>query len=323
MRQNKWLVYSTFATTIASLVAAILIGKSSNCIQYDISMAIFGSAFLGFIMSLIQYFAERRIGMEKFWSEACKALDQLKAILYPDIDAPIDMVMRCFREEKNNQSIKNMPKELNQHPKHNAKKELIAWLEENHKLETSDRDDEQLIDKSYKKLLKGYYNRIIKCIETCKPILQYDLGPLDNAFSNLDFLFEKPSFCKFGKQSFREYIYNQIYCAIRKYYEFLQANNYEFQQLEEKHGNFIMCADIIVQLRELVFEVKITDDDKEPYKTKVYQKNFYDIDINLEKFRTKIYRKADYQPPECCFVFAAKEYRDFEVKVKPDSLKDQ
>lgn len=327
MRQNKWLVYSTFATTIASLVAAICIGKSSNCIQYDISMAIFGSAFLGFIMSLIQYFAERRIGMEKFWSEACKALGQLKTIPYPDIDAPIDMVMRCFHEEERNLSEKNMPKELKLRPKHNAKKELIAWLEENHKFGISNEDDKQSINKHYKKLLREYYNSITKCVEICKTILQYDLGALDNAYSNLDFLFEKPSFCKLGKQSFRESIYNQIYCAIKLYYEFLQSNNYKFQQLGKKHGSFSLCADVIVELRKLVFEVKILDNNSAPYKTGVYQRNFYNIDVELEKFRTKIYhessRKSDYDPPESSLIFATSERRDFDITAKPDSIETQ
>ena len=60
MKAKKWLTIITLVITVLSLVLAIIIGKNSNCITYDISMAIFGGAALGFIMSLTEYYAERR-----------------------------------------------------------------------------------------------------------------------------------------------------------------------------------------------------------------------------------------------------------------------
>ena len=56
MKAKKWLTIITLVITALSLVLAFIIGKNSNCITYDISMAIFGGAALGFIMSLTEYY---------------------------------------------------------------------------------------------------------------------------------------------------------------------------------------------------------------------------------------------------------------------------
>lgn len=46
MKAKKWLTIITLIITALSLVLAFIIGKNSNCITYDISMAIFGGAAL-------------------------------------------------------------------------------------------------------------------------------------------------------------------------------------------------------------------------------------------------------------------------------------
>ncbi len=63
---KKWLTIITLVITALSLVLAFIIGKNSNCITYDISMAIFGGAALGFIMSLTEYYVERRKQWKNF-----------------------------------------------------------------------------------------------------------------------------------------------------------------------------------------------------------------------------------------------------------------
>ena len=66
MKAKKWVTFITAGISVISLICAII----ANCVcidlMYDISMAVFGSALLGFIMSLIEYFAERRKAMEDF-----------------------------------------------------------------------------------------------------------------------------------------------------------------------------------------------------------------------------------------------------------------
>ena len=93
MKAKKWLTIITLVITALSLVLAFIIGKNSNCITYDISMAIFGGAALGCIMSLTEYYVERRKAMEEFWLQATKVLNELKKIKYLDVDAPINLIV--------------------------------------------------------------------------------------------------------------------------------------------------------------------------------------------------------------------------------------
>ena len=74
MKSKKWLTIITLFMSILSLIVACLIGKDSNCIFYDISMALLGSAVLGFIMSLTEYYVEKRKAMEEFWLQSSKIL---------------------------------------------------------------------------------------------------------------------------------------------------------------------------------------------------------------------------------------------------------
>lgn len=99
---KKWLTIITLIITVLSLFLAIIIGKDSNCITYDISMAVFGGAALGFIMSLTEYYVERRKAMEEFWLQASKVLNELKKIKYLDVDAPVNLIVDAIREDSSN-----------------------------------------------------------------------------------------------------------------------------------------------------------------------------------------------------------------------------
>lgn len=102
MRGKKNLTIITFLCTASALLCAILTAKETGSIVYDIALAIFGSSLLGFVMSLTEYFVERRSAMECFWQEARKVLSKFRKVKYIDIDAPVDLLHACFLEEWNN-----------------------------------------------------------------------------------------------------------------------------------------------------------------------------------------------------------------------------
>ena len=77
MKAKKWLTIITLCVSIFSLSVACIIGKDSNCISYDVSMALLGSAVLGFIMSLTEYYVEKRKAMEEFWLQSNKILKEM------------------------------------------------------------------------------------------------------------------------------------------------------------------------------------------------------------------------------------------------------
>lgn len=115
MRAKKMLTYITGGCALISAVLAFVIGKPSNCIWYDYSMAIFGSALLGLIMSITEYFVERRRAMETFLRASRKVLSKLRKIEYFKTDTSIDNILDCFvNEQFNEYEMKKYRREFNE-----------------------------------------------------------------------------------------------------------------------------------------------------------------------------------------------------------------
>ena len=93
MREKKWLVYITGILTVLSLIVVLVISKNQCSKLYDIFLAVFGSSILGLIMSLIQYFSERRSAMEKFLIivlNYTKAIIEFKHLYF---EQPIELII--------------------------------------------------------------------------------------------------------------------------------------------------------------------------------------------------------------------------------------
>ena len=98
MKEKKWLTIITAVCSICSIAIALLFKDCTNYkFIYDIALAVFGSGLLGFLMSLIEYFVQRRYSMEEFWYEAQKALKQLRACKPIVTDAPLDLILACIK----------------------------------------------------------------------------------------------------------------------------------------------------------------------------------------------------------------------------------
>ena len=78
MKAKKWLIIITLIVSIVSFIIAFVIGKKVLAYIYDVSMALFGSAALGFIMSITEYYVERRKAMEEFWIQAVNVLKRIE-----------------------------------------------------------------------------------------------------------------------------------------------------------------------------------------------------------------------------------------------------
>ena len=77
MRYPKWLVLITLIVTISCLAMILVFSdiEKSTILLYDIPLAVFGSSLLGFIMSLIMYYSEKRKGLEQFYLVALEILN--------------------------------------------------------------------------------------------------------------------------------------------------------------------------------------------------------------------------------------------------------
>ena len=308
MRQNKWLVQGTLFITIISVLIAYAIGKTSNSIMYDISMAIFGSAFLGFIMSLIQYFSERRHAMECFWKEATNTLSKLKTIPYINVDAPLELIVKCLVEEEANEweeLLNPESSELKKSIVHEAKNELILWYGENHiQSETDCKSNAAELDKFYTLKLEEARKAIMNCIDKCIELAEYDLGALDNAYRNLDFLIHN--------RKIRDVAYSNVYDSIMKDFEKLKKESYHFKELKKHNCRFSVCAHKITEIHESVFSIEETKEENASYKKLVYRRKFHKIEVSLEEFRCKIYWEENDDVPELIPVFGVANIKSFE-----------
>ena len=127
MKSKKWLTILTFIATLLSLIIAIILtakGKRGQSFCYDLCLAVFGSALLGFIMSLTEYFVEKRRAMEEFGLQASIVLAELKKARCILLDAPQDLVRNCLQEEYDNRYCKY----IGSTPRDDAKKKLIYIL---------------------------------------------------------------------------------------------------------------------------------------------------------------------------------------------------
>lgn len=286
MKAKRWLTIITWIVSIVSLVVAFEVGKASNCICYDISMALFGSAVLGFIMSITEYYVERRKAMEEFWIQATNVLKEIKKIKYLDVDAPIDLIISAFGEERSNEwnQMLSGNKELHQEAKNN----LISWYEENVAFpfdENTDVDKE--LEEFYKSKMDEYKESFMQCIESYRIASLAELGALDNAYGNLDFIF--------ANNCIRENAYDTIYDKLRKIVFQFRTETYHFNLLKNGKGNFPVCAAKVSNLNQEYFLSE--EETIHGYtNTMVYQHIFDDINVALEKFRCEIYRTKYLEP---------------------------
>lgn len=289
MKSKRWLTIITLAVSIAALAVAIAVGKDSNNIIYDISLALFGSAALGFIMSITEYYVEKRRAMEEFWFQARNILKELRKIKYFTADAPSDLIIGALYEEYSNEwkvqfgeiySDKDLQSE--------AKNKLISWYEKNTPLpfnEHVDYDNE--LELFYNSKMDEYRDSFIQCMDSYRNASSVDLGGIDNAYGNLDFIF--------ANHCIRDKAYKEIFNKMREIIFQYRTEVYHFNLLKEGKGSFPVCASKILMLNRNYFISK--QEEMTGYAPiQVYQNVFDEIESALEEFRCIIYNKKYVQP---------------------------
>lgn len=247
MRGKKNLTIITFLCTASALLCAILTAKETGSIVYDIALAIFGSSLLGFVMSLTEYFVERRSAMECFWQEARKVLSKFRKVKYIDIDAPVDLLHACFLEEWNNPLTAFFA--LSQQSD-SAKKSLIGWYEDNVPMSWTENDDiDAELDKMYTSKMIEYRKEYICCIDSYIEAATIDIGTLSNAYGNLDFLFKN--------RSIKKEAFSKIYDQLRMLRDLFRLERDHFIRLKNGKGSFPVCAEKADNICEKIFDVLI------------------------------------------------------------------
>lgn len=287
MKAKKWVTFITAGISAISLIFAIV--ATCPCVNfplmYDISMAIFGSALLGFIMSLIEYFAERRKAMESFLSAAYKVYVQLRKIKLLKLDQPQDLILDCIAEEQHNKQWGKCDgetaKALGIEAVHKKRDAYIAWIQENETMSFSESDDiESILIQIYNERIENYINMFMKYMDMYIVASKIDLEDLSNAYGNLDFLF--------GNRKIRLAAFESIYSKLQDYRNKIKLEVFHFNMIKDGKGSFAVCCKKIMELNDLFFVTEITQDNGRELTT-IHQKNLDDISDRMEEFRSKIY----------------------------------
>ena len=122
---------------------------------YDISLACFGSAVLGFVVAVTAYSAERRDVMEQFWDEGIELTNGIRRIKHIEFDEPIELVKDAIKEKKGSF--------LSDNKDSHAKEKLKEWIAENQFPDDGRLDYEEVLEKHYQRIIKAYRQAVIDC----------------------------------------------------------------------------------------------------------------------------------------------------------------
>ena len=291
MKAKKWVTFITAGISIISLFCAIIANVADIELMYDISMAIFGSALLGFIMSLIEYFAERRRAMEDFLGATYKVYVQLRKIKLLKLDEPQGLILECILEEQHNKMWGKCDgktaKELGFGAIHQKRDAYITWMRENEVMPFSENDDiESILIQTYNGRIEHYSSTFMKYMDMYIVASKIDLEDLSNAYGNLDFLF--------GNNGIRLFAFESIYSKLQEYRNKIASEVFHFNMVKDGNGNFAVCCKKVMELNDFFFTTETTESDGVE-RTIVYQRKFDDVSDRIEEFRSKIYFKKAIQ----------------------------
>ena len=279
MRDTKWLSIITGGVSVIAFCCVFFFHENIGLkLIYDISLAIFGSALLGFIMSLIQYFAAKRKSMEIFYSEALKAINILGKAKYFFTDEPIDLIANCIAEEQYNK----WNTEFKQVPKHTSKNKLIEYKSKMNPADANDPTFKEYCEIWYTDKMNAYYQDLKECFNSYIKIADMKLGTLDNAYGNLDFIF--------GNRSLRQWTYEAAYKPIKEIWRSAVEQAYHFQLYKVGKGNRAVCTTLLLGLNKEWFSTKEIND-KDIHSIVIYRKHYDILSDTIEKFRCKIYKQ--------------------------------
>lgn len=293
MKRSKTLLILTCIATKVSLISIIFIRKKWGYLVYDLSMAIFGSALVSFIMSISDYYYERNKSIKLFCEEAISVLNELRKIKHIETGVPAELILACFQEEQENSfneqlKRKSPPSYIHkiEPNKTAAKSRLITWIIENRpSLWRNNSFNGSTFEEIFKATMEESRNNYIRFINTSIIVANTDLRRLENAFNELEFLIHNEKI----KQSAKTNIYDEIQDCIN----ILAKEKNDFELLKSGNGNFFVCAKKANAINKLFFTESISIESH--YEKKIVKYTMFDnIDDAIQLFRNKKDKKNEH-----------------------------
>jgi len=283
MKAKKWLTIITLWISLILLPCIVMLffyGDATSELIYNLMLAAFGSSLMGFIMSMTEYFTEKRKAMESFLGVALKYMDECKTVQHFSTAEPIKYIKECIREEDQNEWAKILSIEM----KNDAKNGLISYFEENGQIHASNQDEyENMCEGMYKHKLEEYMRLFEICMKTYIEFSNTDFNTLSSAYGNLDFIF--------GNKRLKLRIYNEIYDEARKNFHDVSIAVFHFKiYFNSKKGNAPVNFEKLLELDKKWFREVVTIGENQK-QTLVYASICNHLELATEKLRATIYNQ--------------------------------
>lgn len=283
MKAKKRLVIATIIASGISILLAILfqfffpgIGRCGEVSVFivNFSFAVFGSAILGFIMSLVEYFVSKKHALENYYLESLKVYNIFAKIEFLLITEPKELLMEYFSNEMLDGFLSKR-NSIEDDKLYDYMKTI--WQ---NTVDIPDPEFSGFAIESFNGYIESFIERLTICMDSYIDIATKKISSLDTAYAEFDFLF-------FNKR-FRKRIYKEIHVPVFEHKRMIEENAFHFRTYKKaKNGNTAVMIDLLDELQQRFFTVdKKTDEYFEIY---IVHSSFIDnMDNKLEKLRCRI-----------------------------------
>lgn len=253
----------------------------------NFSFAILGSSFLGFIMSLVEYFVEKSIVLEEYYLAALNLINTYSKAKYFIMNEPKELLTAYY-----NESHKIIPKYFpSEMPAHSAKDELFKYMNNiwRNTIDLPEPEFSEYANEQFDIEIKKYNQELKDTISSYLTISETNILPLENAYGKLDFIF--------GNRKFRAKIYKRIHKPFQEYKRFIDEKAFHFRTfMNAKNGNSAVMIDMIDEIQKKYY--KTIDKSNEYFSVIIIYRQFID-DMNdkIDWLLSEIYHH-NYSPSE-------------------------
>ena len=269
MKVKRMFVYITLIVLVASLIGVIFLQHIS--MFHEISLGILSGSIVGLVMTLAEYFVERRKAMWNFYQAGCKMERVLSFGEYGAHslmhNAPLDLIFDCVGYNRRKFSA-------------SEREEIIKCGGHNVK-DIEDFLDTRFIDDGLEYYVANIRKELVETLNFCLKVSEELEGcGLEDAYENLAFFWGDRS----KKHLHQKEIYNIYNKAMDK---FRLSSLRRYVQYPKSYSNLQSWSKLIKDLNEYFFSQKTNDIGNAYYSD--YDEIIRDeLNEHLQKFRKRM-----------------------------------
>lgn len=245
MKLKKYLMIITLCITGVNIFAIFSLhaGIIESELMYDLSLAIIGSAVLGFLYSFVEYHDSKRLILEKIDKLSWEIMTKIDLIKPFSPFEPIDLLVKCFNEECNNDFKRKLEIDCD----YEAKLAFISYLEQNGHITANNVSEyEEKCESYYNHKMKNYRYEVEKIMETYITLSKFRVDELTETIKLLHYVF---------KSQKHEFIVREIMQPISLIMDNIRIAAFHFEKyFSSKDRSLAPCLLKLNELQTILFE---------------------------------------------------------------------